>query len=104
MTLEDIRAFVAAIDPDAGHFASAYQGSPAYTVWKEFNTLGMMADDQHQGGIKFQIDRFARDEFDRIARDIKAALEADPRIAYRKETDYERDTGYIHHIYECEGI
>ena len=104
MTLDEIRRFVTGIDPDAGHYESAYQGDSAYTVWREYNTMDMMADNEHQGAQKFQIDRFTKDEFDQTAIDLEAALEADPRIAYRHLTDYERDTRYIHHIYECEGI
>lgn len=104
MTLDEIKAFVAAVDPNAGHYESAFQGSSSYTVWREHNTLGFMADDQHQGAIRFQIDRFTKDEDDEITQAFVAALEAAPDIAYRKETDYEPDTGYIHHIYDCEGL
>ena len=104
MTLSDIKAFVAAVDPNAGHYESAYQGSQAYTVWRERTTLAMMADDEHQGGFRFQIDRFTKDEGDAIAAAIETALDADPRIAYERLTDYEQDTRYIHHIFDCEGI
>ena len=104
MTLEEIRLFVVAIDQNAGHYESAYQGGSAYTVWREFRTLGMMADDEHQGALKFQIDRFTKDEFDQTATEIETALEQDPRIAYEHLTDYEPDTRYIHHIFDCEGI
>lgn len=104
MTLNDIRALVISVDPNAGHYDSAYRGSTAYTVWREYETLDMMADDEHQGAIRFQIDRFTRIEGDAIAEAIYDALDADERVAFRHIVDYEEDERYIHHIYDCEGI
>lgn len=104
MTLDDIRALVVAVDKNAGHYESAYQGGQAYTVWRERRTLPFMADDAHQGGLKFQIDRFTKVEDDGIAAALFEALEADPRVAFEHVTDYEPDTRYIHHIFDCEAV
>ena len=104
MTLEAIQAFVVSIDPNADHYESAYREGEPYTVWREKRTLPFMGDGQHVGGIKFQIDRFTKTENDEIAASLYAALEANDAVAFEYLTVYEPDTGYIHHIYDCEGI
>ena len=104
MTLEDIKALVTSVDPTAGHYESAYHGGQAYTVWKEDNSLGFTADGRHQGAISFHIDRFTKDEFDLVAPTLFDALEADDRVAFTYLVDYEQDTRYIHHIFDCEGL
>ena len=104
MTLAEIQALVVGADPNSGHYESAYQGSAAYTVWRELRELPLMADDLHQGGWSFQIDRFTKTENDTTAAAIKAALDGEPRVAYEYIVDYEPDTRYIHHIFDCEGI
>lgn len=104
MTLEDIKTLVTSVDPTAGHYESAYRGGQAYTVWKEGPTLGFTADGKHQGAIKFYIDRFTKEEFDLIAPALFDALENDDRVAFTHLVDYEQDTGYIHHIFDCEGL
>lgn len=104
MTLEDIRQLIISVDAAAGHYESAYRSKDAYTVWHEKNTMEMTGDNVHLGGIMFQIDRFTKDEDDAIAAALYIALEARDDIAFEHLTDYEIDTGYIHHIFDCEGI
>ena len=105
MTLNEIKAIVVALDANAGHYESAYQGSAAYTVWRELRQLPIMGDNRHAAEAwAFQIDRFTKAEGDAIAAAIRQALDADPRVAYHYEVDYEQNTGYIHHIFDCEGI
>ena len=103
MTREDIRALVVSVDKDAGRYESAYQGGQAYTVWREGRRLGLMADDRHEEAWAFQIDRFTKTEGDGIADAFLDALDKDERVAYSYTVDYEPDTGYTHHIYDCEG-
>ena len=104
MTLDDIKALVVRVDPNAGHYESAYQGSPAYTVWFEVRALPDMGDSEHGGAVAFQIDRFTKAEGDAIAAALFAALEADDRVAFSYAVDYEPDTRYIHHIFDCQGV
>ena len=104
MTLDDIRQLVVSVDPNAGHYESAHRDGAAYTVWRELRALGTMADDRHEEGYAFQIDRFTKAEGDTIARALFEALDADDRVAFEYLIDYEPDTRYIHHIYDCEGI
>lgn len=105
MTVEEIKAIVAALDADAGHYESAFRGGAAYTVWRELHPLPIMGDDRHAAEAwAFQIDRFTKSEGDATAMAIREALEANPRVAFHYDVDYEPDTGYIHHIFDCEGI
>lgn len=103
MTLAEIKALVLSADPNAQHYDSAKKGI-AYTVWREYGTLPFTADGQHQGGVRFQIDRFTKSEDDDIAAVIFGVLEQSDRVAFGYQVDFEPDTRYIHHIYDCEGI
>lgn len=103
MTTDDIRALVIAIDPNAGHYDSAYRNTDAYTVWQELQRTGLMADNARAcKSWRFQIDRFTKQEADPIAAQLESALDAAPAITYDYLVDYEPDTGYIHHIFDCE--
>lgn len=104
MTLNEIQSLVASVDANSGHYVSAHRASEAYTVWYETRLLDDMADDLHHGAIAFQIDRFTKAEHDEIAEALRAALDAEPRVFYSYLVDYERDTGYIHHIFDCEAM
>lgn len=104
MTLDEIRAVVIAVDPNAAHYESAYQGGAAYTVWRELRALPFLADGEHQGAISFQIDRYTKTENDAVAAAFFAALDANVRVAFEYTVDFEPETRYIHHIFDCEGI
>ena len=103
MTLSEIQALVVAVDNKAGHYESASKNSTGYTVWYEYRRLALMRDDEHAEGWRFQIDRFTKVENDTVAAALFAALEADDRVAFEYRVDYEPDTRWIHHIYDCEG-
>lgn len=103
MTLEEIRELVVSVDPEAAHYESARCGSAAYTVWREIRLLDLMAEDVHQEGWSFQIDYYTKQENDPMAQAFRNTLDDDPRVAYAYLPDYEQDSGYIHHIFDCEG-
>lgn len=103
MTLAEIKALVVSLDPQAQRYESA-KVSEAYTVWHEYMQLGTMAGDRHTEGYAFQIDRFTKLEDDPMVATIKNGLENDDRVTYGYQVTYERDTGYIHHIFSCEAI
>ena len=103
MNLDAIRALVISVDPAAGHYESAWQGTDAFTVWYELQRAGLRADNiRPEKSWRFQIDRFTKTENDPIAAQLEAALDACPFVAYDYLVDYEPDTGYIHHIFDCE--
>lgn len=102
MTLGDIRTLVVSVDPAARHYFSTETDSD-YTYWEETRRLPFLADDIHQEGWRFYVHRFTRDEFDPVPHRLFVALDSDPRTAVIHRVVFEPDTGYIHHIFECEG-
>lgn len=102
MTISEIKTLLISCDPNVQRYEHDQTGSNAYTVWHEYGRPGLYGDGQEHG-IRFQVDRFTRDEDDAIAGSLLAALEGADDIAVDYRVDYERDTGYIHHIYDCEG-
>lgn len=102
MTLTDIRDLLVQIDPDIRHYFST-ETTRDYTYWEETRQLPLTADDRHDEAWRFYVHRFTRDEFDPVAQRIMQALDADPRTTVSHTVTYERDSGYIHHIFECEG-
>lgn len=102
MTVEEIRDLVAAIDPEARHYVSNKEGD-AFTVWQEYRQLDFSADDTYQEGWAFEIDYYTKKEFDPVAKALALALEAHPGVSYTHQVVYETDTGYIRHIFDCEG-
>lgn len=103
MTLEDVRALVLSADPQAMHYVHA-KGRGAYTTWQETQRIGMSADDARDKGWAFMVDRFTQTEFDETAAAIEQVLSGAVGVVCRYRVDYERESGYIHHIFDCEGV
>ena len=105
MTVQEIKDLLLSVDPDVQRYDHDRAGSgDAYTVWQELRPLGLYGDGQEEGTIRFQVDRFTKNEDEGTALALKAALESQDDIAVDYLVDYERDTGYIHHIYVCEAV
>lgn len=105
MTVQEIKDLLLSVDPDVQRYDHDRAGSgDAYTVWQELRPLGLYGDGQEEGTIRFQVDRFTKDEDEGTALALKAVLESQDDIAVDYLVDYERDTGYIHHIYVCEAV
>ena len=103
MTVSEIKALVKSADATSSHYESAKRSGADYTVWREVRMLDTTSDDIHDEAWTFQIDRFTKTENDTVAATIRQKLDADPRVAYSYVVDYEPQTRYIHHIYDCEG-
>ena len=103
MTLSDIRELLVTVDPAVMHYFST-ETDRDYTYWEETSRLPFMGDDTHEEGWRFYVHRFTRDEYDPVAASLFAVLDADPRVAVTHRTDFEPDTHFIHHIFECEGF
>lgn len=101
MTLADIRTLLVRVDPAIRHYFST-ETSKDYTYWEETQRLPFLCDDRHQEAWSFYVHRFTRDEFDPVARRLFDTLDANPRTTVIHTVDHESDSGYIHHIYECE--
>lgn len=105
MTASEIKKLLTDVDPDAQRYEHDGAGTAdAYTVWRELRPVGLYGDGQEEGSIRFQVDRFTKEEDEETAAQILAALEGQDDIAVEYLVDYERDTGFIHHIFVCEGV
>lgn len=105
MTIQEIKDILTAVDPDAQRYEHDRAGTgDAYTVWAEITPVGFYGDGQEQGSIRFQVDRFTKEEDEAMAESIRRALENTDYITVDYRVDFEKDTGYIHHIFDCEGV
>lgn len=103
MTASEVKEILVAVDPHIERYESSRKGKNAYTVWYELGFTDHFSDGENEEILRFQIDRFTKNENDPIAAAILTALNGRDDIAYHYEVDYEPDTGYIHHIFDCEG-
>lgn len=103
MTLEQIKTLLVTADPNIRHYFSMQTGD-AYSYWEETRRLGMTANNRHNGGWRFYVHRYTKTENDATAQAIFNALDADPRTTVIwTNGGYDQESGYIHHIFECEG-
>lgn len=94
---ERIIAAHTAVTPRVSHRARLK--SNRYFVWQEDGVHDFEADDRHaERAITGTTDLFTRLEFDPWAEEFEAALDADPYIAWRRNSvQYEVDTGVVHY-------
>lgn len=105
MTVQEIKDILIGVDPEVQRYDHDRAGTgDAYTVWREITPIGLYGDGQEEGSWRFQVDRFTKDEDEELAASLKETLEAQDDIAVDYHVDYERDTGYIHHIFVCEAV
>lgn len=103
MTIGEIRSLLLTADPDIKHYFSM-SNDDAYSYWEETQRLPTVADDGHsEEAWRFYVHRFTRDDCDRIAPELFYVLDTCPHVAVSWQKDFEPDTGYIHHIFTCEG-
>lgn len=103
MTVSDIQALVLSADPDAKHYVSDKKGD-AFTIWGETNRLSGAADDRHDMGWGFMIVHYIRGESRETADAIEQALIDHPGVTYSYDVSYEHTSGYVRHIFTCEGL
>lgn len=105
MTRDEIKALLVTADPNIKHYFSM-SDAESYSYWEETSRLPFLADDVHNvndQAWRFYVHRFTKTEDDAIAQTIFNTLDADPRTTVRWVTDFDKDSGYIHHIFDCEG-
>ena len=101
MSLQEFRDLLQTADPAASHYYTKTK-QENYTLWAEYGRKRLMADNRvAESTIKIQVDRYTKIEYDPIADAITAVLDA-AEIPHEYLTDFEPDTGYIHHIWDCE--
>lgn len=103
MTTQEIKALILTADPEAKRYQSS-RDEDAFTVWAEFERIQPPGASFAELGWKFEVDRYTRTEDDTVAEAIERALREDVRVAYTYEVTYEMQTGYIRHIFVCEGV
>lgn len=103
MTLSEIRSTLAAIAPAIRHHRSEAV-TAGYAYWEETRMLSTMADNEHDVAWAFVVHIYSAIEDDPDAWAMYVALTQDQRIAFSYQTDYDRETKLIHHIFDCEGF
>lgn len=103
MTLSEIQNLLVFVDPDIKHHFSMSKAW-SYSYWEETGRLPFLADDRHEEAWRFVVHFFTKTENDPRAWAFFDTLDEDPRTTVQYiPAGMEKDTGYIHHIYECEG-
>ena len=102
MTVRDIKALVLSAAPEANHYESARKDD-SYTVWQEYRQLDFSADDEHAEAWAFEVDHFTKVEFDPIPDAIRMALAKHPGVTFKYDVIVENETGYVRHLFDCEG-
>lgn len=76
-------------------------GKENYTIWTPGGITGSLSDDTEEDIIQMvYVDRYTKIDNDPIVTDL-FHLFNDNYIPYEYEVDYEKETGYIHHIFSC---
>ena len=104
MTVDDFETALVSADPDVTKWTGTGNGN--YTVWSPYR-YGHLAgeNDTAEQSARIQVDRFTKDDNDAIVAAIHAALRAHcDEIAFEYQVDFEQDTGYLHHIWDCEVV
>lgn len=100
-TMERFRQLIVSVDPTATKYEGAGEGD--YTVWRSYGENPLFAGNHRRTvAVRIQVDRFTMDDPDRIADALYEALEAAEFVAFEHLIDYETNTKYIHHIFDCE--
>lgn len=100
MTLSDFKTLLLTADPAATKWKGSGTGN--YTVWYPISFPKLMANGAAAETVKrIQVDRFTKLDDDSVVSAIDAALAGHDEVAHDHIVDFEEDTGYIHHIFDC---
>lgn len=102
MTLDAIKTLLVTADPDIRHYFTM-STADAYSYWEETRRLPFTADDRHSEAWHFYVHRFTKTEGDSTAALLFSTLDGNDGITVSWVTGYDHESGYIHHIFECEG-
>ncbi len=103
MTKEDIRELLVSVDPDI-KYKFSMSDADSYSYWEDTQRLPLIADDEHKEAWRFYVHHFTKQEDDPVATAFFQALDQEPGITVSwTKGPREPDTGYIQHIFTCEG-
>ena len=105
MTVQEIQDILAEIDPEIHHYECATDGSD-FTVWMEYERIVLYADDGGaEMGWHFEVDRYTKTEYDPVVEALENLLMAHDRITVKpRRVQYDQQSGYARHIFDCEAI
>jgi hypothetical protein len=102
MTLNEFMELLLTVDPNATRYYSMQQGN--YTIWQEYGADHLPGDNKYlDRKWRIQVDRFTKIPDDPVVDAITAVLDRED-IAFSYQVDFEMDTKYIHHIWDCEVV
>lgn len=106
MTIDSFVEIIQGIDPDAARYQKIRKPSDkAYTVWSDYGTGTLYANGVPAGKTKkIQVDYFTFQEDDPVALAFFRAFSKNDDITVIHTTDFENETRYIHHIFDCEVV
>jgi hypothetical protein len=103
MTINDFASLVMSIDPNAVRYEAIGQKGDSYTVYAEYKTRVLYANGiPSETAISVQVDYYTKKENDPRMQDFFNAFTSNEEITCEYSTDFESDTRYIHHIFDCE--
>ena len=102
--MDEFRSLLKTADPKLRKHKGG--GSQNYTVWHPYRRTGLSADGEQVETVwKVQVDRFTKLDTDPMIAAIDTVLLGSDDICMADyQIDYEQDTGYIHHIWDCEVV
>lgn len=106
MTIEQFVGIVLSIDKDAARYQKLRKPTDkAYTVWSDYGTRTLYANGIPVGKTKkIQVDYYTLKEDDPVALQYYRAFSENEEITVNHLTDFEPETRYIHHIFDCEMV
>ena len=104
MTLQQFRDVLKITGIPVSHYVS--DGNKDRIVWAEYDGKRLNGDDGPDVRVALvQVDFYTKTPYHPALESLLEALEKHEDIAHEEPlTTYEQDTGYIHHIINCEVI
>lgn len=105
MTLRQFRDLLLTVTPNVYHYVTKTQPD-TFIRWQEYGGKTLSTSNRHTLRVaRIQVDMFTKTEYDPLLDKLLRSLAGARGVAYSEPiTDYEPDTGYIHHSVECEVI
>lgn len=99
MTVQEFKALLLTIDPNAKHFY--WSGGGNYTVWAEYSESYLIRDDKIASkDHNIQVDRYTKLEYDPMVDLLTAGFDIPEIVIRPRRIIYETNGGYVHHIWD----
>lgn len=102
MTIDEFVCLIKTIDPNPIKYRAIGQMDNQYTVYFPYKHESMFCDNEEaESAERIQVDYFTKTDNDPIAAQFLHAFSHSDSISCSYRTDFEDDTRYIHHIFDC---